>query len=106
MRRHQDAESGAARLRLALDDAAVVADDLGDQCKAEAGAVGLGGDEGVEEIGQQVVRDARPVVDTENSSGRLTLLRLPGMESRMPGRKAVRNTISGSLVPSAPLPRS
>ena len=63
MGRHQNAEGGAARLRLAFDDAAMVADDLGDQRQAEAGAVGLGGDERIEEVGQHVLRHARPVVD-------------------------------------------
>ena len=59
MRRHQDAKSRPPRLRLAFDDAAVVADDLGDQRKAEAGAVRLGGDEGIEEVGQHVFRARR-----------------------------------------------
>ena len=63
MGRHQNAKGGAARLRLAFDDAAVVADDLGDQCKTEAGSVRLRGDEGIEEVGQHVFRHAGAVVD-------------------------------------------
>ena len=51
-----------SRLRLALDDAAVVADDLGDQRQPEAGAGRLGGDERIEQMRQQVVGHARPVV--------------------------------------------
>ena len=34
--RHEDAKRGTARLRLAFDDAAVIADDFGDQRQAEA----------------------------------------------------------------------
>src|ERR1043165_9774226 len=38
--RHQHAKNGMTRLRLAFDDAAVIADDLGDEREAETGAVG------------------------------------------------------------------
>ena len=34
--RHQHAEDGSPRLRLAFDDAAVVADDLGDEREAQS----------------------------------------------------------------------
>src|SRR5689334_11782297 len=54
--RHQHAEDGMARLRLAFDDPAVIADDLGDQCKSEAGSGRLGGHERIEQVRQQVGR--------------------------------------------------
>src|ERR1044072_3875723 len=63
--RHQNAENGVTRLRLALDDPAMVADDLGDQCKTEAASGRLGGDEGIEQVEQmrhQVGRHAAAVV--------------------------------------------
>ena len=47
--RHQDAENGVSRLRLAFDDAAVIADDLGHQCKTEASSGRLGGHERIEQ---------------------------------------------------------
>src|SRR5258708_23812407 len=53
--RQPHAEDGAARLAVELDDAAMVADDLGDQRQAEAGAVGLGGHEGVEQMVAQIL---------------------------------------------------
>ena len=46
----EDAEDGAARRRFAFDDAAMVADDLGDQREAKAGARGLVGDERIEDV--------------------------------------------------------
>src|SRR6185437_3595766 len=60
--RQEDAEDGAPRLAVELDDAAMVADDLRHQGEAETGAVALGGDEGVEEMGAQIFRDALAVV--------------------------------------------
>src|ERR1700694_4778413 len=58
----EHAEDGAGRLAVAFDDAAVVVDDLGDEREAEPGSVGLGGDEGIEQMLLQVIGDARTVV--------------------------------------------
>ena len=73
----------------------MVADDLGDQRQAEARAVRLGGDERIEQVRHQVLA-ARPgrCRATQNSSGSDDARRLPGTESRTPGRKAVVSTIS------------
>src|SRR5689334_8663689 len=60
--RHQHTKNGMSRLRLALDDPAVVADNLRDQCKTEAGSGRLGGDERVEQMRQEVRRNAGAVV--------------------------------------------
>jgi hypothetical protein len=60
--RQQHAKHRFARLRFTFDDAAVVADDLGDQRKAKAAAGQLGGDERIEQVRHQVVGHARPVV--------------------------------------------
>ncbi len=61
-RRQEDAEHGAARLAVELDDAAVIADHLGDEREPEAGAVVLGRDEGIEEMRAQILGDALAVV--------------------------------------------
>ena len=62
LHRQQHAEHGALGLDFALDDAAVVADDLGDQRQPEAGAVALGGHERIEQVRLEVLGDARAVV--------------------------------------------
>src|SRR5258708_8775604 len=59
---HKHAKDGSSRLRLAFDDAAVIANDLGGERKAKAAAAWLGGHEGIEEIGHQVIGYARAVV--------------------------------------------
>ena len=56
------AEFGAARAAIDLDQSAMVADDLGDQCQAEPAAGGSRGDERLEQMRADVVRNARPVV--------------------------------------------
>jgi hypothetical protein len=87
------AKGGSARDRIALDDTAVIADDLGHQCKSEAGALRFRGDEGIEQIGQS---------RTATSMGRLTRSREPGTWRRRPVRKAVERVISPSTA-SAPM---
>ena len=78
--------------RLAFDDAAVIADDLGDQRKAEARAVGLGGDERIEQVRHQIVRDARAVVAGRRTRAAATrALARPAPTARTPGRKAVES---------------
>src|SRR5205814_1722206 len=47
--RHQDAKGRVSRLRLAFDDPAMIADDLGDQRKAEPGAGRFGRHERIEQ---------------------------------------------------------
>ncbi len=47
---------------VAFDDAAVIADDLGDERKAKAVPLRFGGDERIEQVRLQVVRHARAVV--------------------------------------------
>src|SRR5690348_9321959 len=64
--RHQCAKYRAAWARVALDDAAMVADDLGDEGQAETGTGRLGGDEGVEEMLHEIGRHARAVVLDRN----------------------------------------
>src|SRR4030088_191493 len=58
----QDAEGGFPRLGFAFDDAAVVADDLGNQRQAKPAPRGLGGDKGIEQVGQQVLGHTWAVV--------------------------------------------
>src|SRR5438552_3203686 len=60
--RHQHAEHGVSRLRLAFDDPAVIADDLGDQREAKPRAGRLGGHERIEQVRQQVGGHTRAVV--------------------------------------------
>src|SRR2546430_91873 len=60
--RHQHTENGVSRLRLAFDDPAVVADDLGDQREAESGTARLRRHERIEQMRQQVSRHTAPVV--------------------------------------------
>src|SRR5215831_9524818 len=59
---HQYAKGRSSRLRLTLDDPAVIADDLRHQCKTEAAAGRLGGDERIEQVRQEVGRYPRAVV--------------------------------------------
>src|SRR6185436_3262977 len=60
--RHQHAEHGVSRLRLAFDDPAVITDDLGDQREAEPRARRLRGHEGIEQMRQQVRGHAGAIV--------------------------------------------
>src|SRR5271169_2453074 len=60
--RHQNPERGPPLRGLALDDAAVIADDLGDHSKTEARPLHLGGYERVEEMGLQFGGNARTVI--------------------------------------------
>src|SRR3954463_14810384 len=60
--RQEDAERGSAGRGVAFDDPAMVADDLRNQGKSEATSLGLGGDERVEQVGQEVERHAGAVV--------------------------------------------
>jgi hypothetical protein len=96
--RQQQAERSASRSRVALNDPAVVAHDLRHQGKSEATSLGFGGDEGVEQLLDEVGRNAGPAVATASSIGRLTRSRDPGTCSRTPVRKAVESTISPSTV--------
>src|SRR3546814_16886819 len=50
-------------MAVAFDDAAMGADDLGDQRQAKPRSVRLGGDEGIEEIGEEIGRNAGTIVD-------------------------------------------
>jgi hypothetical protein len=59
----QHAEHGAAGLGFEVDQAAVGGDQLGDQGQAQARAVGLGRDEGLEQVVAQAGRHAGAVVD-------------------------------------------
>src|SRR5437899_11110764 len=60
--RHQEAEDGVSRLRLAFDDPTMIADDLGNQCKSEACSGRLGCHEWIEQLRQQVGRHVIAVV--------------------------------------------
>src|SRR5215468_9307896 len=59
---HEHAKDCPPRLRLAFDNAAVIADDLGGKRKTKSAAGRLGGYEGIEQIRHQVVGHARAVV--------------------------------------------
>src|ERR1700689_2014298 len=59
---HEHAKDRPPRLRLAFDDAAVIADDLGGKRETQPGAGGLGGHERIEEMRHQVLGHARAVV--------------------------------------------
>src|SRR5690349_18365298 len=59
---HQYAKGCPSRLRFTFDDPAMIADDLRHQCKTEAAAGRLGGDEGIEQVRQEVVWHAGAVV--------------------------------------------
>src|SRR5437764_13537807 len=60
--RQQHAKDGAAGLRFAFNDAAVVGDDFGDEREAESRAMRFGGDEWIEDIGQKISWDAVPII--------------------------------------------
>src|SRR4051812_5805533 len=59
---HENSEDGVSWLRLTFDDPAVVAHDLGHQCKSEARAAALGRDKRVEEVRQEVLGNSVTVV--------------------------------------------
>src|ERR1022692_951212 len=59
---HEHTKDRTSWLRLAFDDAAVIADDLGDKREAQSRPGRLGGHERVEQMREQIVRDARAVV--------------------------------------------
>ena len=89
------------RLRFAFDDAAVVADDLGDQRQAEARLpVGLVVTNGSNRCGSRSSGTPGPLSLTQNSSGSDTRVLEPGSYSRTPGRNAVVSWISPSVAPS------
>src|SRR5690606_22176893 len=74
--RHEDAEGRSTLRGIAFDDAAVLADDLGNEGQPQAGAVLLCGDKGIEENGPDVFRHARPIiVDAEFERKRHAVLR-------------------------------
>src|SRR5690348_14057621 len=60
--REHDPKDRASRLAVELDDPAVIADNLGNQCKTQAGSVHLGGDERIEQMSPDILGDALPVV--------------------------------------------
>ena len=60
--RQKDAEYRAPWLRLAFNDAPVVADDLCDQREAQPGPVGFGGHERIENMRQKVCGNSRSVI--------------------------------------------
>src|ERR1051325_7227935 len=60
--RHQHAKDCVSRLRLALDDPAVIADDLGDEREAKPRAGRLRGHKRIEQMRQQISRHASAVV--------------------------------------------
>src|SRR6266436_1575020 len=60
--RQQHAEGGSPRLRLAFDDAPVIADDLGHQRKTQSAAGLFRRDKRIEQVRKQVLRYAGTVV--------------------------------------------
>ena len=66
------------RLRFAFDDAAVIADDLGDQREPQAGAGRLVGDEGVKKVGADLVGHPAAVIPHRDHQGQVDLGLLPG----------------------------
>src|SRR5665213_4317246 len=86
IRRHQHTQGGSLWLRLAFNDAAVVADDLSDQRQTEAGAVGLGCDERLEEMGNEFVGNAAEAVGgAADGEIVLTTAYKPGFRLSVPG---------------------
>src|ERR1043166_8193548 len=65
---HQHAKHRVARLRLALDDAAVVADDFRDQGEPEAAPARLRRHKRIEQMGHQVFGNARDRKSTRLNS--------------------------------------
>src|ERR1700704_4320464 len=59
---HKHAKDRTSWLRFAFDDAAVIADDLGDQREAQPRPGRLGGHERVEQMRYQIVGNARTIV--------------------------------------------
>src|SRR5580704_14442364 len=59
---HEHTKGGSSGLRFTLDDAAMIADDLGDQREAKPRSGWLGGHEGIEQMRNEIVGHARPVV--------------------------------------------
>ena len=53
-------------LAVEFDDAAMIADNLGDQGQTEAAARGLGGDERIEEMGLNVFGNAAAIIVNTN----------------------------------------
>ena len=87
LQRQHHPEDGAAGLALELDGPAVVVDDLGDQCKTQAGAGRLGGHESVEQMGADLVGDAVAVVAHRHDQRQVDLAPAgPGTASRRPWR--------------------
>jgi len=66
-------------LAVELDDAAVVANDLGDECKTKASSVPLGRDEGIKEVRLEVIGDAAAIIGNRNH------------QRQMPARLAARH---------------
>src|SRR4029077_21242962 len=60
--RHQHAEHCPARMRFALNDASVVANQLGHQCKTQTRALRFRRHERIEQIAKYLGRDARAVI--------------------------------------------
>src|SRR5882672_550286 len=59
---HKHAKDRPSWLRFTFDDAAVIADDLGDQGQAQSRPGRLGGRERIEQMRQEIVGNARTVV--------------------------------------------
>ena len=60
--RHQRAEHSLPGTGVAFDDAAVVANNFGNKRQPKAGARGLGGDKGIEQMRHEIVRYAAAVI--------------------------------------------
>ncbi len=86
---HENAKCGAVGLTVAFDNAAMRANDLGDKGEAETRTVGLGRNEGIEEMRHKVLRNARAVVMHAEFQWQRNLL------ARSGNRQADARTVGG-----------
>src|SRR5262245_49315240 len=67
----------------------MVTDDLGNQRQPEPGALALGGDEGVEQVGLGLAGHPRSRASALDNNGRAAGAPVPGNDQRQAGRKGV-----------------
>ncbi len=82
--RQQHPELGAPRLAVELDNPAMVADDLGDQCEPSPVPFRLVVTNGSNRCDRKSSGMPAPLSTTDTTSGKCTRLSLPGTASLMP----------------------
>src|SRR5271156_1437316 len=97
--RHEDAEDGSPRLRLAFDDAAMIADDFGNQREPKPGARGLRRHERIKQMRQQLLGHARPVVPhAELERQRYTRLRARNGQAHPWAKRSRKSDLAPGIV--------